>query len=159
MRGAVYKNGDKQLLTQDWLESESESRCERRSVGQSVLVSSPVPLPTIRLVLSTYLLPGNAFTEPLLSNLEATTRAPRCWVLHILPREPNFPKIISIISKLFKLKKFWGEIIAYFPFIRHGPHIKRRLQQFFYCCVCIRWRGNVSTEPLSSNDKGIHIVV
>jgi hypothetical protein len=28
-------------------------------------------------------------------------------------------------------------------------------QQFFYCCVCIRYRGNVSTEPLPSNDKGI----
>jgi hypothetical protein len=27
--------------------------------------------------------------------------------------------------------------------IRHGPHIKRRVQQFFYCCVCIRYRGNV----------------
>jgi hypothetical protein len=39
--------------------------------------------------------------------------------------------------------------------IRHGPHWKRRVQQFFYCCVCIRYRGNVSTEPLPSNDKGI----
>jgi hypothetical protein len=24
----------------------------------------------------------------------------------------------------------------------------------FYCCVCIRYRGNVSTEPLPSNNKG-----
>jgi hypothetical protein len=31
------------------------------------------PLPTIRLLLSTYLLPGNAFSEPFLSNLGATT--------------------------------------------------------------------------------------
>jgi hypothetical protein len=38
--------------------------------------------------------------------------------------------------------------------IRHGPHWKRRVQQFFYCCLCIRYRGNVSTEPLPSNDKG-----
>jgi hypothetical protein len=30
-------------------------------------------LPTIRLLLSTYLLPGNAFSEPFLSNLGATT--------------------------------------------------------------------------------------
>jgi hypothetical protein len=39
--------------------------------------------------------------------------------------------------------------------IRHEPHSKRRAQQFFYCCVCIRYRGDVSTEPLSCNDSGI----
>jgi hypothetical protein len=33
--------------------------------------------------------------------------------------------------------------------------LKRRVQQFFYCCVCIRYCGNVSTEPLPSNDKVI----
>jgi hypothetical protein len=37
---------------------------------------------------------------------------------------------------------------------RHGPHWKRRVQQFFYCGVCIRYRGNVSTEPLPRNDRG-----
>jgi hypothetical protein len=30
----------------------------------------------------------------------------------------------------------------------------RRVQQFFYCCVCIRYSCKVSTEPLPSNDKG-----
>jgi hypothetical protein len=30
---------------------------------------------------------------------------------------------------------FWEELIAYFPFILHGPHRKRRVQLFFYCCV------------------------
>jgi hypothetical protein len=39
--------------------------------------------------------------------------------------------------------------------IRHGPHWKRRVQQFLYCCVCIRYRGNLSTEPLPSNYRGI----
>jgi hypothetical protein len=39
--------------------------------------------------------------------------------------------------------------------VRHGPHWKRHVQQFFYCCACIRHRGNVSTEPLPSNDRGI----
>jgi hypothetical protein len=39
--------------------------------------------------------------------------------------------------------------------IWHGPHWKRRVQQFFYCWVCIHYRGNVSTEPLPSNDRGI----
>jgi hypothetical protein len=75
-------------------------------------------------------------------------------------------------------KKFWKELIAYFPMIRHGPHIKRRLQQFFvgagmylpscyisklrgyrqthrhasnnFSVACIRCRGNVFTEPLPS---------
>jgi hypothetical protein len=32
--------------------------------------------------------------------------------------------------------------------------LMRRVQQFFYCCVCIRCGGNVSTEPLPSNDRG-----
>jgi hypothetical protein len=39
--------------------------------------------------------------------------------------------------------------------VRHGPHWKRLVQQFFYCHVRIRYRGNVSTEPLPSNDRGI----
>jgi hypothetical protein len=33
--------------------------------------------------------------------------------------------------------------------------LKKRVQKFFYCCLCIRYRGNVSTEPLPSNEKGI----
>jgi hypothetical protein len=87
-----------------------------------------------------------------------------------------------------KNKKFWDELLAYFPSIRHGPQRKRRLQQsfvaggpclpscylptigrytekhtdrrfhiFFYCCVCIRCRGDVHAEPLPSNDRGIHM--
>jgi hypothetical protein len=55
--------------------------------------------------------------------------------------------------------KFWEELIAYFPFIRHGPHRKRRVRQFYYCCVCILCRGNVFTGPLPSNDRGIHIQI
>jgi hypothetical protein len=39
--------------------------------------------------------------------------------------------------------------------IRHGPHWKRRVQQFFCCRVCIRYRSNVSTQPLPSNDRVI----
>jgi hypothetical protein len=39
--------------------------------------------------------------------------------------------------------------------IRHGPYYKWRVQQFSYCCVRIRCRGNVSTELLPGNDKGI----
>jgi hypothetical protein len=39
--------------------------------------------------------------------------------------------------------------------IRHEPYWKWRVQHFFYCCVCIRYSGNVYTEPLPSNDKRI----
>jgi hypothetical protein len=53
----------------------------------------------------------------------------------------------------FIKKKFWEELIACFPLIRHGPHRNRRVQQFIYCCVCIRCRVNVFTEPLPSNDR------
>jgi hypothetical protein len=54
-------------------------------------------------------------------------------------------------------EKFWEELIAYFPLIRYGPQRKRHVQQFCHCCVFIRWRCSVLTEPLPSNDRGIHI--
>jgi hypothetical protein len=50
-------------------------------------------------------------------------------------------------------KKFWEKINHIFSLIRHESHRKRRIQQFFYCCVCIRYHGNVYTEPLPSNDR------
>jgi hypothetical protein len=51
-------------------------------------------------------------------------------------------------------RKFCKELIAYFPFIRHPRHRKQRVQQFFCCCMCIRCRWNVFTEPLPNNGKG-----
>jgi hypothetical protein len=47
-----------------------------------------------------------------------------------------------------------GRTNRLFSLIRHGPHRKRRVSQFFYCCVYIRCCGNVFTEPLPSNDMG-----
>lgn len=46
-------------------------------------------------------------------------------------------------GKNFTLKKnkFLVELISYFSFIGHGPHRKRRVQKWFYCCVCIRCYG------------------
>jgi hypothetical protein len=62
--------------------------------------------------------------------------------------------IFSILRSILIIKKFWEELITYFTFIQ-GPHRKRRVQQFFYCCVCIRCGGNFFfTEPLPSNDRG-----
>jgi hypothetical protein len=51
-------------------------------------------------------------------------------------------------------KKFWKELIAYFPWQETG-HIENDVSKNSICCVCVRYRGNVSTEPLRSNDKGI----
>jgi hypothetical protein len=48
-----------------------------------------------------------------------------------------------------------GRTILLLSLIRHGPHWKRRVQQFFSCCGCIRHGGNVSTGSLPSNDRGI----
>jgi hypothetical protein len=55
---------------------------------------------------------------------------------------------------LIKNKEFWEQLIADFPLIRHEPRRTQRLQQFFYCRVCIRCRGEIYTEPLPSNDRG-----
>jgi hypothetical protein len=51
-------------------------------------------------------------------------------------------------------QKILGRTNRLLSLIRHGPHWKRRGQQFLYYCVRIRYRGNVSTEPLPSNDRG-----
>jgi hypothetical protein len=79
-------------------------------------------------------------------------------------------------------KKLCEELISSFPLIRRGPHRKRSLQQFFVAAgtsspscylviiggytnpqthasnnssivACIRCRGNVFTESLTSNDR------
>jgi hypothetical protein len=49
-------------------------------------------------------------------------------------------------------KKFWEDLIAYFPLMRNRPHRKRFIQNCFYCCVCSRCRSNVFTEQLRSNE-------
>jgi hypothetical protein len=45
-------------------------------------------------------------------------------------------------QKKRQIKKFWEELMSYFPLIRHGPRRKRRLQKIF-------------TQLLPSNDTGI----
>jgi hypothetical protein len=60
----------------------------------------------------------------------------------------------SLNDQLKKKQEVLGRTNHLLSLIRHGPHRKRSVQQFFYCCVCIRYRGNVSTDPLPSNDKG-----
>jgi hypothetical protein len=62
---------------------------------------------------------------------------------------------------LFKLhiyihKKFWEELIAYFPWYDTG-HIENDASNNSSIVACICYRGKVSTEPLPSNDWGIFI--
>jgi hypothetical protein len=68
-------------------------------------------------------------------------------------------KIILAYLSAIHWNKYQQELLertnALLSLIQHGPHRKRRVQQFFYCCVCIRYGGKVSTEPLPRNDKGI----
>jgi hypothetical protein len=75
----------------------------------------------------------------------------RCVTVWVRQRANSFSEIYM---RNKKDKKLWEEIIAYFPLIRHGPQRKGRHQQFFNCCVCIRYSGNVFTEPLPRNDSG-----
>jgi hypothetical protein len=53
-----------------------------------------------------------------------------------------------------KKQEVLGRTNRLLSFIRHGPHLKRRIQQFLYYCVCIRYRGNFSSDPMPSNDRG-----
>jgi hypothetical protein len=45
---------------------------------------------------------------------------------------------------------FWEELIAYFPLIRRVS-IENDVSNNSYCCMSIRCKGNVFTEPLTSN--------
>jgi hypothetical protein len=66
----------------------------------------------------------------------------------------QIPRLVLVYATK-KQEEVLGRTNRLLSLIWHGPHWKRRVQQFFYCCMCIRYRGNVSTEPLPSNDRGI----
>jgi hypothetical protein len=52
-------------------------------------------------------------------------------------------------------KNFWEELIAY---IRYDTDfMEKDASSNFSIVSCIRCRGNALTEPLSSNDRGIHL--
>jgi hypothetical protein len=54
----------------------------------------------------------------------------------------------------WKNNKFCEELAACLPVTRHGTHRNRRVQKLFYCCLCIRCRGNAFIESLLSNNRG-----
>jgi hypothetical protein len=65
------------------------------------------------------------------------------------------PLHIHVLIEIFD-KKFSEKLIVYFSTKWHAPHRKkRRVRQLFCCCVCIRCRVNVFTEPLPLNNRGV----
>jgi hypothetical protein len=105
--------------------------------------------------------PGMCWIVPYISTTSSGHHHPVTWCYVIWPTD-------SIIKKATNPTRY--PILAYFPYfekirevrgwtsllslIRHGPHWKRCVQQFC-CCMCIWYQGNVSTEPLPNNDRGI----
>jgi hypothetical protein len=66
-----------------------------------------------------------------------------------------WPHVHDIWFQLYTKQDILVRTNRLFSLIRQGIHWKWRVQQFFYCCVCIRYRGNISTELRTSNDTGI----
>jgi hypothetical protein len=51
--------------------------------------------------------------------------------------QPRRPVVQLRHDSMKKNKKFWKQLITYLLLIWHGPHSKRCVQQFFYCCMCV----------------------
>jgi hypothetical protein len=90
------------------------------------------------------------FTEPLPGNDRGDTKT------HTYTQKCNLIRLLNFwLTFLILKQEVLGRTNRIVSLIRYGPHWKRRVQQFFYCCVCIPYRGNVSTEPLPNSDRGI----
>jgi hypothetical protein len=84
-----------------------------------------------------------------------SSMGPRRFEVIVISRIRNFPLFIQLEGPLsYSQQEVLGRTDRLLSLIIQGPHWKRRVQQFFYCCVCIRHRGNVPTETLPSNDRG-----
>jgi hypothetical protein len=70
-------------------------------------------------------------------------------------RKPSFLVSLTNASWLNHEQKVLGKTNLLLSFIRHRKHKKRRVNNFFYGCMCIRCRGNNFIEPLPSNDREI----
>jgi hypothetical protein len=74
--------------------------------------------------------------------------------LKLLVFKDTFIKMLQVIKVIQEVLWRTNRLLS---LIRHGPRWKRRVQQFFYRCMCIRYRGNVYAEPLPSNGRVIFI--
>lgn len=79
-----------------------------------------------------------------------------CRYLDYIVSRTIFLKSEYTRTKCKNKKKFWAELITYFPMIRHRLHGKWFVQHFFYWCMSILCHGNTFTKILLSNSKGIH---
>jgi hypothetical protein len=86
---------------------------------------------------------GTPASASLLINSYALATTPRVWLR---------------ITLTCSFKEVRGRTNCLLPLIRHGPHRKRRVQQFFYCCVCIRGRDEVFIEGLPSNECCLTVI-
>jgi hypothetical protein len=106
------------------------------------LMSSSLPLPgdTIKHFKRDRMIPvfrhGGTLTESLCLEIfiiffltEPSIRFAHSW--------RQKPKLFPERSVQNKYKKFWEELTAYFPFIRHGPHRKRHIQNSCIACVFV----------------------
>jgi hypothetical protein len=69
------------------------------------------------------------------------------------------PQCFRLTHKLISWmkKKLWEELIAYISWYDTDNKENGASNNFSICWVCVRCRGNVSTEPLPSNDRRTHI--
>jgi hypothetical protein len=85
------------------------------------------------------------------------TRSKWRWGVEVYLAQASGLRNPQIYSYFILNKKFWEELIAYFPSKRRKQHRNWCVQKFFYCCLCIRCHGNVFSKPLPSNDMRIRI--
>jgi hypothetical protein len=77
------------------------------------------------------------------------------------PRQPSFSTVSDSFSSLPTTLRVTVEVldpastwvVLFFVTTLHGLNRKHRSQQFLYCCLRIRCRGNLFTEPLSRNGR------
>jgi hypothetical protein len=98
---------------------------------------------------------GTKSSQELVQDRPGMMSVPNNRVLvHAIKTFNTWMIIISPLETWSERKEVIGRTICLLSLIRHGPHWKRRVQQFFYCRICIRYRANVSTQPLPSNEGG-----
>jgi hypothetical protein len=72
------------------------------------------------------------------SDFTANKLCPSIRLLFALNVQYKELSLFCNLNTLTEEQELWDEPVAYFPLIRHGPHIKPHVQKFFYFCVCIR---------------------
>jgi hypothetical protein len=140
----------------------SKSHYDRRSVGQSVLVSRPiwVSWPDINFCLTfTFFVDvGRPFWREVGSVICISHLNCFSSVILLLAIASYFTSdclwFAFFTSKRHKPSHHVKIAVNTEYLIWHGPHRKHRVQQLFYCWVCIRCRGNAFTELLLSNGPG-----